>query len=99
MKKIMDEPKKDFFGRADAHIHLSNDQAKNAKIGNVSASMLYGTSRFNAYAIGRNYTSAKDFKQDRDQAVDYLLDQYKKMLLENLDDYINNFEQYVNSTE
>ncbi len=38
-----------FYERADAHIHLSNDQISGyvAK-GKVSASMMYATARFNS---------------------------------------------------
>lgn len=95
----MDEPKKDFFGRADAHIHLSNDQAKNAKTGNVSASMLYGTARYNAYAVACTFKKSADFAAERDKIVEYLMDQYKKMLEENMSDYVNNFEKYINVPE
>ncbi len=39
-----------FYDRADAHIELSNEQLKTyGNLGEISASMLFGTSRFNAW--------------------------------------------------
>lgn len=95
MTKIMDEPQEKFFGRADAHIHLSNDQAKNAKTGNVSASMLFGTSRYNAYTVASGFATQAEFEQESEKAIDYLVDQYRKMLKENMSDYLTNFDSYI----
>jgi len=95
----MDEPKKDFFGRADAHIHLSNDQAQKAKTGQVSASMLYGTARYNAYTVACNYRSSAEFSNEKDKIIDYLVNQYKEMLAENMSDYIANFDNYIKTSQ
>ena len=40
---------KDFYNRADAVIHLANDQLSETPRGKVSASCMYATSRFNAW--------------------------------------------------
>lgn len=83
-----------FFDRADAHIHFSNSQLADINPGKVSASMMYATTRFNAYVSWIGFDNADDMAKERDGTVTYFVEQNKIMLEENLDDYINNFETY-----
>jgi hypothetical protein len=46
---MSEETDDDFYGRADAHILLSNNQTKIIGRGKVSASMMYATARFGAW--------------------------------------------------
>jgi Protein of unknown function (DUF3144) len=85
-----------FFKRADAHIKLSNEQiSKDISHGKVSASMLYAAARFNAWVTATGYTSRTEMAKGRDETLDYFCEQYRKMLEENLDDYIQNYEKYM----
>ncbi|KIQ57371.1 MULTISPECIES: DUF3144 domain-containing protein [Pseudomonas fluorescens group] len=85
-----------FYDRADAHIELSNEQLKAyGNLGEISASMLFGTSRFNAWASAQNFKSAAEMADAREALLKYFCDQYRMMLEDNLDDHINNFGQYV----
>lgn len=84
-----------FYQRADAHINLSNDQLKDVTRGKASASMLYATARFNAWVSACGFSAASDMAEARQETVDYFVEQYKKMLEDNLDDYIQNFEKYI----
>lgn len=85
-----------FYDRADAHIHLSNDQlAEVDSRGKVSASMLYGTARFNAWLSACGFDSGEQMAAARDETLGYFLEQYRLMLEENLDDYIEHFAKYM----
>ncbi|OAE13722.1 hypothetical protein AZH11_03845 [Pseudomonas simiae] len=85
-----------FFDRADAHIELSNEQLKTCEnLGEVSASMMFGTTRFNAWASARNFKSGAEMAEAREAMLKYFCDQYRMMLEDNLDDHINNFSQYM----
>jgi len=84
-----------FFERADAHITLSNEQARDESRGKVSASMMYATARFNAWVGASNCTSGEELASARDEAIEYFVEQYRKMLTENLDAYIENFDKYM----
>jgi hypothetical protein len=88
-----------FFERADAHITLSNEQAKSESRGKVSASMMYATARFNAWVGASNCASSDELANARDEAIEYFLEQYRKMLTENLDAYIANFDKYMLAKE
>lgn len=85
-----------FYDRADAVIHLANDQNKEIGRGKVSASLMYATSRFNAFVSARGFESADDMKQAKDETIEYFVNQYRAMLIENLDDYIEHFDKYTN---
>ncbi len=84
-----------FYERADAHIHLSNDQISGyvAK-GKVSASMMYATARFNSWVSACGWNSAEEMAAAKEETIEYFLPEYRKMLDENMDDYINNFQSY-----
>ena len=89
-----------FYERADAHIHLANDQLVSEPArGKVSASMLYGTSRFNAWISACGFESGAQMAAARDETVAYFVEQYRLMFEENLDDYIGNFDKYMGKTE
>lgn len=86
----------DFYPRADAHIHLSNDQISDtATRGKVSASMMYATARFNAWITACGWNSGEAMGAAREETIDYFLTEYRKMLEENLDDYITHFDDYM----
>ena len=85
-----------FYDRADAHIELSNEQLKTFEnIGQVNASMMFGTTRVNAWVSARSFKSGEEMAQAREAMLKYFCDQYRLMLEDNLDDHINNFGQYM----
>jgi len=90
---------KDFYNRADAVIHLANDQLSEISRGKVSASCMYATARFNAWVTAGGHGSAEDMAAARDETVEYFTKQYRSMLEESLDDYIENFSKYMQPPE
>ena len=92
MSKDIDE---DFYKRADAHIHLSNDQCAKIARGRVSASMMYAAARFNAWVSACGFRSREEMVAARAETVAYFVDQYRKMLEDNLDDHIEHFDNYM----
>jgi Protein of unknown function (DUF3144) len=89
-----------FYERADAHIHLSNDQInEKATLGKVSASNMYATARFNAWVSTCGWSSGEEMSEGKKETLDYFVTEYRKMLEENLDDYIENFESYMGPSE
>jgi trimethylamine:corrinoid methyltransferase-like protein len=85
-----------FYERADAHIHLSNDQiTEDVGRGKVSSSTMYSTARFNAWVSACSSDSREEMISDKNEMLEYFVSQYRKMLDENLDDYIDNFNEYM----
>ena len=90
------DPDSKFYDRADEHIHLSNEQTgQGMPRGKVSASMMYGTARFNAWVSACGFSSGKKMAAERQATVDFFVEQYRKMLEENFDDYASNFKKYM----
>ncbi|MGF6221357.1 DUF3144 domain-containing protein [Pseudomonas frederiksbergensis] len=89
-----------FYDRADAHINLSNKQLREfGDLGKVSASMMFGTTRFNAWVSARNFKSGEKMAQAREAMLKYFCEQYRMMLEDNLDDHINNFSKYMTAKD
>ncbi len=85
-----------FYERADAHIDLSNEQMSgNLDKGKVSASMMYATARFNSWVSATGWKSSEEMAASRAETVEYFVGEYRKMLEENMDNYINNFQRYM----
>ncbi|AZF37797.1 hypothetical protein C4J88_3018 [Pseudomonas sp. R4-39-08] len=95
-----DAADKAFYDRADAHINLSNEQLREFRdLGKVSASMMFGTTRFNAWVSTRNFKSGEEMAQAREAMLKYFCEQYRMMLEDNLDDHINNFSKYMTAKD
>jgi hypothetical protein len=84
-----------FYDRADAHIHLSNDQMSEVSCGKVSASMMYAAARFNAWVSACGFDSRAEMAKSKGETLEYFVAEYRKMLEENLDEYIEKFEQHM----
>lgn len=87
-----------FWERADAIIHLANEQGTKVPNSNVSASLLYAAARFNAFIVANGASSAEGMQKDKEEAIQYFTEEYRKMLSQNLDDYIANFANYLPRT-
>ena len=84
-----------FYERADAHIHLSNEQIADVGRGNASASMMYAAARFNAWVSACRFPTTDQMAAAREQEIEFFVDQYRGMLEENFDDYVENFSKYM----
>jgi hypothetical protein len=84
----------EFWERADQVIALANEQVKDSTIGKVSSSLLYAAARFSSFNVASSADDVEEMKKDKEEAIRYFTEQYRKMLVENLDDYIENFEKY-----
>jgi len=85
-----------FYKRADEHIELSNKQLAGVDNGGmVSASMMFATARYNAWISARQYGTREELAANREEALKYFCEQYRLALVENLDDYIQNFDKYM----
>jgi hypothetical protein len=77
----MDETQKQFFAVVDEFINLANKLVEKHGTPRVSSTILFAASRFNAH----NYYATDGKRETREAMVDYYCEQYRKMLLDNLD--------------
>ena len=86
---------KEFFNRADEIINLANTQCDNFAIGKVSSSLLFATARFNAFIVASSAKDLEELKKDKIEAIKYFKEQYEKVFIENIDEYIKNYEKNI----
>jgi hypothetical protein len=86
-----------FFDRADEHIRLSNKQLEGVSMGKVSASMMYSVARYNAWVSASGFGNKAEMNKAKEETIKYFVTEYEKMLRENLEDYIENFNDYMKS--
>jgi hypothetical protein len=85
-----------FYQRADAIIGVANSQLGNeAHSGQVGASLLYAAARYSASVASIGFVKGDDFAKEKDDIVEFYVKQYRQMLSDNLTDYAQNFDKYV----
>jgi hypothetical protein len=87
-----------FWERLNAVINLVNDQCSSAAPNDVGSSTLYAAARFNAFILAKTTGSAENMKLERERALDYFTGQFRLMLESNLDDFTENFVDYMKPT-
>lgn len=93
---------KAFFDRANAHINLANEQMKagdNLDPGEISASFMWAEARFNAWLASTGSKTGEEMAGKKEKMVEYFVEEYRKMLNANLDDYIKNFDKYYGNNQ
>lgn len=91
---MVQQADKGFFERANAHINLANAQLQHEIHGKVSASMTYAAARFAVSLTAGGYPSREEMVANRANNVDYFVKEYRLMLEEHMQDYIDNFDTY-----
>lgn len=86
---------KDFFKRTDAFIKVANELSQGNDLGKVSASLLYAAARFNAFIVASSAADKAEADRNKVQAIEYFTNQYRAMLIANMDDYIEKFDEYL----
>lgn len=85
-----------FYQRADAIIGVANSQlGSEAHSGQVGASLLYAAARYSASVASIGFVKGDDFAKEKDDIVEFYVKQYRQMLSDNLTDYAQNFDKYV----
>ncbi len=86
-----------FYQRADAIIGVANSQlGDEAHSGQVGASLLYAAARYSASVASIGFIKGDDFAKEKDDIVEFYVKQYRQMLSDNLTDYAQNFDKYIN---
>ena len=85
-----------FFQRADEIIGVANSQMnENAHSGQVGSSLLYAAARYTASVASIGFVKGDDFAKEKDDIIEFYVKQYRQMLNDNLKDYAQNFDKYV----
>ena len=88
---------KQFWHRADQFINLANEQSQEVTPGEVSSSLLYAAARYNAFIAAATARNIDELKKNKEEAIRYFSNQYYEMFVENIEDWIENYEKQFNS--
>jgi hypothetical protein len=84
---------KPFYDMADAYIALANTQLNDTKPSRVSAAALFAAARFNAFVIAAAAENKAQLIAEKEAAIAYFMDQYEKMLRENIEEHLARYDQ------
>ena len=84
---------KKFREMADAFIAEANKLSKNENLGMVSASFLYAAARYNIFLVAASSASASEFESKKENSLNALVTEFKKMLEDHFENYKENFEK------
>lgn len=84
---------KEFWELADSFIQLANSHLNEVKPSKVSATALFAAARFNAFIISASTTSKEQLITEKESAVSYFMEQYEKMLRENIDEHLARYDK------
>lgn len=63
--------------------------------GEAHQALMYAAARYAAFVAAASSESRKDFLEDVSDAKKFYLDQFRQLLHENFDDYVENFKVYT----
>ena len=86
-KKKQQEADLKFIKMADFFIDQANQQCEGADHQLVNASMLYATARFSAFITASMSEDKESYEAGIDQAIEFYMDEFKKMLQEHMQQY------------
>ena len=86
---------KKFREMADAFIAVANKQSKNENPSMVNASFLYAAARFNIFIVAASSGSVNEFASKKEETLNALTEEYKKMPVDGDDFTIIKFKGYL----
>ncbi|MCX4189009.1 DUF3144 domain-containing protein [Methylophaga sp. OBS3] len=87
-------PEKTFQQRCDEFIDLANQQHQDTEAENVNSALLFSAARFNVFSTAPQFESAEQLKEEKDKIIEYFAQRFAEMMVTNLDEYIDRFDEY-----
>lgn len=83
----------DFRKMADSFIDVANKHCDTTDAAQVGSALLYASSRFSSFVVASYANNKEAYETEIDNAVEYFSVEFKKMLLENLNQYKSIFDE------
>ena len=85
-----------FYKRVDTLIGLANGYVKaNVHPAFVNNSFMFAAARFNAWVAAAGYQNSEEMAKEKEEILNFFVNQYRLMLNENLDNYIENYDAFM----
>lgn len=76
---------------ADKFISLANEQSETMSTDMVGLGFMYGASRYSAFVVANQCGDLDTFNLNKDEALEFYTEQFKRMLSENLEQHQSQF--------
>jgi hypothetical protein len=73
------------YDLANKYIDLANELSKSDKTGSVGVALRYAAARYSSFEASMQ---TSDLASDKEQIIEMYLEDYRRMLSDNIDDYI-----------
>lgn len=73
------------YDMANRYIDLANELSKTDRSGNVGVALRYSAARYSAFEASMQ---TQDLAADKEQIIEMYLEDYRRMLSDNIDDYL-----------
>lgn len=85
----------EFYNNVDEFIRLANKLAMNIDDEKLAAVINFAASRYSAYLTASSSQNKTEFKELKNEAIEYFCPIYKSNLERNLDHFENNYEIFI----
>jgi len=82
-----------YYKRADEIINLANEQCNDITPTKVNLSLMFASARFSAFIASTLAQDVEELIRDKEEAIKYFTEQFSKMMVENLDENIKNYQR------
>lgn len=84
-----------YWELVESFIEKANAACEEDELGLVNGALMQAAARFNAFYLAASSESRKDLKEDKESSVRDFGGEYKKLLADNLEDYIEHYKVYM----
>ncbi len=92
---MTDKEEEIFWDLVDKFIEYANEASQEKDLGMVNAALINASARFSAFYLAISAESKKDLQADSEDSIRYLVDEFKKQLVLNVDDYVENYKLFT----
>ncbi len=91
----MNDNEKQFWGLVESFIAQANEATENIDTGIVVSALIESAARYSAFYSAAGAAERKEFKAELNTSIEEFSEDYKKRLVQNFEDYLENYKIYM----
>lgn len=93
---VSQDKNQQIFDLVDALVERVNQATDDSLTpGDAHQALMFAAARYGAFIVADSSETKADFQQDKLDSRNFYMDQFRQLLNENLDDYLHNFNDYL----
>jgi hypothetical protein len=85
---------KTFQERCDEFIAVANQQHATTEADSVNSAILFSAARFNVFSTLQQFDDIESLNAEKQQIIEYFAQRYAEMMAQNIEEYIQHFDEY-----